>query len=161
MSWDYDMQNITSDLITKLKSSQSRNSRVLIAGDLNFDIIDLLPRLPEVGEEIFITSRSRTLAGSAGIFTHAIGKLGGKADFIGKVGDDEGGRNLCEQLRRIGVNVERKQLNSIDAAEVRRSEPAANISQSTCRPIHASRFCSSAWATFAAARLPRDSFCTR
>ncbi len=100
------MQNITSDLMTKLKSSQSRNSRVLIAGDLNFDIIDLLPRLPEVGEEIFITSRSRTLAGSAGIFTHAIGKLGGKADFIGKVGDDEGGRNLCEQLHRIGVNVD-------------------------------------------------------
>ncbi len=100
------MQDITANLIAQLKSSQSHNSRVLIAGDLNFDIIDLLPRLPEEDEEIFITNRSMTLAGSAGIFTHAIGKLGGEAYFAGKVGDDEGGASLCTQLGRVGVNTE-------------------------------------------------------
>ena len=100
------MQDITTNLIAKLKSSQSRNSRVLIAGDLNFDIIDLLPRLPEEDEEIFITNRSMTLAGSAGIFAHAIGKLGGEAYFVGKIGDDEGGRALCAQLERVAVQTE-------------------------------------------------------
>jgi sugar/nucleoside kinase (ribokinase family) len=98
------MQNAATDLIAKLRSTERHTSRVLVVGDLNYDIIDLLPQLPEEDKEIFVSSRSRTLAGSAGIFAHALGKLGGKVYLVGRVGDDGGGASLCHELESVGVD---------------------------------------------------------
>ncbi len=79
--------------------------RVLVVGELNVDLIVTgLTGLPELGREIVCTGLSRALGSSSAIFARALAGLGTEVGFMGKVGDDENGRFMLEQLRELQID---------------------------------------------------------
>jgi sugar/nucleoside kinase (ribokinase family) len=79
--------------------------RVLVVGELNVDlIVSGLPSLPVLGQEIVCTGLSRVLGSSSAIFARALAGLGAQVGFMGKVGDDENGRFMVDQLREMGID---------------------------------------------------------
>jgi sugar/nucleoside kinase (ribokinase family) len=81
------------------------SKRVLVVGELNVDlIVSGLSSLPELGHELVCTDMSRALGSSSAIFSRALAGLGAQVGFMGKVGDDENGRFMVEQLREMGID---------------------------------------------------------
>jgi sugar/nucleoside kinase (ribokinase family) len=79
--------------------------RVLVIGELNVDlIVSGLPTLPKLGQELVCTGLSRALGSSSAIFSRALAGLGAQVGFMGKVGDDEHGRFMIDQLRELGID---------------------------------------------------------
>jgi sugar/nucleoside kinase (ribokinase family) len=79
--------------------------RVLVVGELNVDlIVSGMPSLPALGQEIVCTGMSRALGSSSAIFARALAGLGARVGFIGKVGDDENGRYMIDQLEELGID---------------------------------------------------------
>jgi sugar/nucleoside kinase (ribokinase family) len=79
--------------------------RVLVVGELNVDlIVSGLSALPQLGQEIVCTGLSRVLGSSSAIFSRALAGLGAQVGFMGKVGDDENGRFMVDQLRELGID---------------------------------------------------------
>jgi sugar/nucleoside kinase (ribokinase family) len=79
--------------------------RVLVVGELNVDlIVSGLPSLPELGQELVCTGLSRVLGSSSAIFSRALAGLGARVGFMGKVGDDENGRFMVDQLRELNID---------------------------------------------------------
>jgi sugar/nucleoside kinase (ribokinase family) len=80
--------------------------RVLVIGELNVDlIVSGLSSLPKLGQELVCTGLSRVLGSSSAIFARALAGLGAQVGFMGKVGDDENGRFMVDQLRELGIDV--------------------------------------------------------
>jgi sugar/nucleoside kinase (ribokinase family) len=78
---------------------------VLVVGELNVDlIVSGLSSLPELGCELVCTDLSRALGSSSAIFSRALAGLGGRVGFMGKVGDDENGRFMVDQLREMEID---------------------------------------------------------
>jgi sugar/nucleoside kinase (ribokinase family) len=78
--------------------------KILVIGELNVDlIVSGLPSLPVLGHELTCTSFSRALGSSSAIFSRALAGLGAQVDFMGKVGADDNGRFMVEQLEEIGI----------------------------------------------------------
>jgi sugar/nucleoside kinase (ribokinase family) len=79
--------------------------RVLVVGELNVDlIVSGLPSLPELGQELVCTGLLRVLGSSSAIFSRALAGLGARVGFMGKVGDDENGRFMVDQLRELNID---------------------------------------------------------
>jgi sugar/nucleoside kinase (ribokinase family) len=80
---------------------------VLVIGELNVDlIITGLAGLPQFGQELTCTGYARALGSSSAIFARVLAGLGAKVDFIGKVGADDNGYFMLEQLREVGVGTQ-------------------------------------------------------
>jgi len=81
------------------------SKRVLVVGELNVDlIVSGLSSLPELGRELVCTDMSRALGSSSAIFSRALAGLGAQVGFMGKVGDDENGRFMVDQLREMEID---------------------------------------------------------
>jgi sugar/nucleoside kinase (ribokinase family) len=79
--------------------------RVLVIGELNVDlIVSGLSSLPALGQEIVCTGLSLALGSSSAIFARALAGLGAQVGFMGKVGDDENGRFMLDQLNELGID---------------------------------------------------------
>jgi len=82
--------------------------RVLVAGDLMLDhfVWGTVDRIsPEAPVPVVqVTAESRRLGGSANV-VHNIRALGGQVVACGVVGNDAAGRDLLDELRRIGADV--------------------------------------------------------
>jgi sugar/nucleoside kinase (ribokinase family) len=79
--------------------------RVLVIGELNVDlIVSGLPSLPALGQEIVCTGMVLALGSSSAIFSRALAGLGAQVGFMGKVGDDENGRFMLDQLEELGID---------------------------------------------------------
>jgi D-beta-D-heptose 7-phosphate kinase/D-beta-D-heptose 1-phosphate adenosyltransferase len=82
--------------------------RVLVAGDLMLDhfIWGTVERIsPEAPVPVVqVTAESRRLGGAANVI-HNLRALGGQVTCCGVVGSDAAGRQLVDDLRRLGVNV--------------------------------------------------------
>lgn len=86
-------------------SGANMSRRVLVVGELNVDLIVTgLTSLPELGREIVCTGLSRALGSSSAIFARALAGLGAEVGFMGKVGDDENGRFMLDQLRELQID---------------------------------------------------------
>jgi len=75
-------------------------------GALNIDKLYLVERIGAAGEEIRIDSVSEQPGGSAANTIAALGRLGIKTGFIGRVGDDADGAYLRSEMEKEGVDIQ-------------------------------------------------------
>lgn len=77
---------------------------LLVIGEIN---VDLLVRggevWPELGQEKIVEDATLTIGSSSAIFACQAAKLGLTTAFIGKVGDDEFGRYMMQEVEAQGV----------------------------------------------------------
>lgn len=82
--------------------------RELVAiGDINWDTILTVPRIPGPDEEAELLSLQETPGGDAANVAVAFSRLGGKAGMIGAVGTDAAGHALRAHLAAAGVDTRR------------------------------------------------------
>ncbi len=73
-------------------------------GALNIDKIFFVDKIPKKDEESFIKSIETHFGGSAANTIVGLSRLGLKTAYIGKVGNDDDGYRIIEDLKREGVN---------------------------------------------------------
>ncbi len=80
------------------------NKGVVVVGSANMDLVVRSPRFPLPGETI-LGNDFRTAPGGKGANQAvAIGKLGGKVEFVANVGSDAFGEELLSSLKAANVN---------------------------------------------------------
>lgn len=84
--------------------STTQALRAIGFGALNVDKIYVVDKIPGPDEEGFVKDVSVFPGGSAANTIVALSRLGVKTAYIGKVGTDEGGKILLEDLMREGVD---------------------------------------------------------
>ena len=105
--------------------------RVLVAGDLMLDHF-IWGRVERISPEapvpvVQVTAESRRLGGAANV-AHNLRALGGQVTVCGVVGGDAAGRDLLDELRRIGADV-RGVAQSRGAATTRKTRIIAHQQQ--------------------------------
>ena len=79
-------------------------SQVAIVGSLHLDILVEAPRLPSSDETLAGKSWTQKCGGKGGNQAVAAARFGARAAMGGRVGDDDFGRRLRENLRAAGVD---------------------------------------------------------
>lgn len=91
-------------------------SRILVAGELNADLIlSGLPSLPVIGRELIGSGFAMALGSSSAITAARMAALGADdpeyaVDFVGLIGDDDIGRFVLDQLHHFGVHTDAVQV---------------------------------------------------
>ena len=82
--------------------------RVLVAGELNVDIILQGYRaFPEPGKEVLVDDFVMVLGSASAICAMGLARLGNPVSFLGKVGDDPWGAYCLEALTGRGIDISR------------------------------------------------------
>ncbi len=71
------------------------------------DYLGIVPRYPELDEKLQMLEFSKQGGGPAATAMATVGRLGGRASYVGKVGDDDFGRFMLTELEKDGVNIDR------------------------------------------------------
>ncbi|HEX3147531.1 MAG TPA: ribokinase [Gemmataceae bacterium] len=80
-------------------------NRITVVGSANMDLTFRAATLPRPGETVFGTSFYRGFGGKGANQAVAAARLGADVSFVGKVGTDEFGQAIREQLTREGIDV--------------------------------------------------------
>lgn len=91
---------------TRQRERALMQKNVLVIGELNVDlIVSGLTMFPALGREVLAGGLSRVLGSSSAICAVGLARLGAKVDFLGKVGVDEYGEFVIDQLNqwRVGT----------------------------------------------------------
>jgi ribokinase len=80
--------------------------QVTSVGSLNLDVTITVETLPAPGETVLGTSASRAGGGKGGNQAAAARAAGASVAMVARVGDDDAGRLMLEDLERIGVDVD-------------------------------------------------------
>lgn len=83
-----------------------QTKKILVVGSLNMDLVVKVPRMPKVGETLLGYSFVTTPGGKGANQAFAASRFGGDVTMIGKVGTDEYGQILLNNLKASGVNVD-------------------------------------------------------
>lgn len=85
---------------------------ILLFGEINFDIILQGYRcFPAPGREVLVDGFTMTLGSSSAITGAGLVRLGNRAAYLGRTGDDFGGRFCLERMSALGLDVSRVQLD--------------------------------------------------
>lgn len=88
-------------------SMSRRKFDILVAGEINPDLVLSGNVLPEFGQvEKIVDSATLAIGSSSAIFACGAARLGLRVAFIGKCGDDLFGQFMLEEMRRREVNVD-------------------------------------------------------
>ncbi len=79
--------------------------KAAVAGSINMDMILNMQKVPDVGENLTGTSYGYANGGKGANQATALARLGAKTKMIGKVADDENGRQLIDNLVKNGIDV--------------------------------------------------------
>src|SRR3954447_9933559 len=79
--------------------------RITVVGSANIDLTFRAAKLPRPGEMVFGTAFDRGFGGKGANQAVAAARLGAAGSFVGRVGADEFGRAIRDQLAREGVDV--------------------------------------------------------
>jgi ribokinase len=79
--------------------------RVVIVGSLNMDLVACAARIPVVGETITGHTYFDEPGGKGANQAYAVARLGGQAAMLGRVGSDDFGRRMRENLQHVGCDV--------------------------------------------------------
>ena len=82
-------------------------ARVTVVGSINMDLVVSTERLPSPGETILGTDFQRFGGGKGANQALAAARMGAGVTLIGKVGTDEPGQSLVDDLARAGVETSR------------------------------------------------------
>jgi ribokinase len=80
-------------------------NRITVVGSANIDLTFRAAKLPRPGETVFGTAFYRGFGGKGANQAVAAARLGATVSFVGRVGADEFGRAIRDQLVREGVDV--------------------------------------------------------
>jgi ribokinase len=80
---------------------------IVIIGSINMDLVCRVPRLPRAGETVLGTAFAVIPGGKGANQAVAVARLGGNVHLIGRVGEDDFGKQLLAGLRSAGVKVDR------------------------------------------------------
>jgi sugar/nucleoside kinase (ribokinase family) len=84
------------------------NPECLVIGDLNIDLIfNDLSGFPELGKEILSRDYDMVIGGSGGVFAAVLSKLGTQTIIISKIGSDNYGRFLLDEMNKYGADTGR------------------------------------------------------
>jgi len=81
--------------------------RILGIGITTVDLISEVAELPRPDEHQYMLGFERQVGGLVGNAVAAAARLGAKTAWIGKVGDDDNGRFVIDEMKREGVDVSR------------------------------------------------------
>ena len=81
-------------------------SEIVVVGSANMDLVVRQPRLPHPGETMFGSSFTTVPGGKGLNQAIAAARAGGSVAFVGAVGDDAFGAQLCGQLAADGIDVD-------------------------------------------------------
>lgn len=85
-------------------------SKILVIGSINMDLVLRVPYIPQVGETLLGSSVERIPGGKGANQAVTAAKLGANVSMLGKVGGDEFGIPLIDNLRQAGVHADRIDL---------------------------------------------------
>jgi ribokinase len=91
---------------------------IVSLGDLNWDEIVRVARLPGPDEEVEAEELLEAPGGDAANFAVAYSRLGGTVAMIGAVGDDLAGRKLRQHVEEAGVDIKRIRVVSTSTGRV-------------------------------------------
>ncbi len=77
--------------------------KVLVIGSLNMDIVTKVKSTPKVGETVSGYGLITCAGGKGANQAVALGKLGSNVTMIGKVGNDDNGKQLKDNLKKMNV----------------------------------------------------------
>jgi sugar/nucleoside kinase (ribokinase family) len=77
---------------------------VVSIGAMAVDYFGLMPALPKPGEKVVADRYEIHPGGVAGNVVTQVARLGGRAGWIGKIGDDPAGRVILEEFQREGID---------------------------------------------------------
>lgn len=80
--------------------------KILVIGSLNIDFSIKVPSIPKPGETINAEGMEMGNGGKGANQAYTIGKLGGNVKMLGCVGNDIYGKNIKQDLKNGGVNVD-------------------------------------------------------
>lgn len=80
-------------------------SAIVVVGSLNMDVVVQVPRIPTLGETVLGRDLAMVPGGKGGNQAFAAAKLGANVAMVGKVGNDAFGRELKQNLSKVGVDV--------------------------------------------------------
>lgn len=84
---------------------QKKKSDVLVAGELNIDLIlDRLDQFPVIGKEIMAADMIYTLGSSSAIFASNLSTLGVSVNYCGYIGNDSFGDKILNDLTSKNVH---------------------------------------------------------
>lgn len=87
-------------------------SKIVVIGSLNMDHIVHVPHMVKQGETILAKDDLRFVPGGKGANqAYAIGKLGGDVCMLGKVGIDEAGKSMLQNLSEMAVDISKIELS--------------------------------------------------
>ncbi|MGD8352826.1 MAG: PfkB family carbohydrate kinase, partial [Pseudomonadota bacterium] len=87
---------------------------ILVIGNINYDILFPLPRLPHAHEKMVCDDARPGFGGSAANTAYWLAGLGVEVVLSGSVGDDELGKGHLDQLEKAGVQT--RGIRKVDAA---------------------------------------------
>jgi ribokinase len=83
-----------------------KDIRCAVVGSINMDIILKAKRIPEIGENVTGTDYEYAFGGKGANQATALAKLGASVKMIGKVGADDNGKALINNLKNNGINTD-------------------------------------------------------
>ena len=78
---------------------------IAVLGSLNMDVVAIAPRIPVPGETIIGTQYLTEPGGKGANQAYAIAKLGGQVSMIGRIGEDDFGRRMRDNLANVGCDI--------------------------------------------------------
>ena len=81
------------------------NSKILVAGSLNMDLVAFAPRIPVAGETLTGRTFLSVPGGKGANQAYAAARLGSSVAMLGRVGGDDLGRQLRQNLAGAGCDV--------------------------------------------------------
>jgi ribokinase len=80
-------------------------SKIVVVGSLNMDVVAVAPRIPVAGETIIGNKYFTEPGGKGANQAYAAAKLGGKVVMLGRIGDDDFGRRMRDNVASTGCDV--------------------------------------------------------
>jgi len=80
-------------------------SHIVFVGSLNMDLVVRVPHMPEPGETVLGVDFQQIPGGKGANQAVGAARMGAKVTMIGRVGSDDFGRELTENLSREGIDI--------------------------------------------------------
>jgi len=81
-------------------------AKIVVVGSLNMDVVAIAPRIPVAGETIIGSKFFTSPGGKGANQAYAAAKLAGSVAMVGRVGQDEFGRQMRENLASVGCAID-------------------------------------------------------
>lgn len=87
---------------------------ILVVGSINMDIVIRVEHIPKIGETVIAKEVNYSFGGKGANQAVAIAKLGGNVTMIGRVGDDNFGKELVENLDKHKVKIDGVEIDKTE-----------------------------------------------